>query len=172
MDNEKGDKMFLPENFLNWTLVAMVVWIATHVVKILFSLRVQKNEITELRSAVEMFLQPKIRFYIGNVLQRRIKMKDTEKATAAIELDDAKGFPTGGSFDQPPVWAIDDESIASLAPSADGMSCDVLGGKPGNAKLSVAGVVGGVSYVGECPVVVTAGDPTQIKVSLGEAVPQ
>lgn len=99
-------------------------------------------------------------------------MKDTEKAVAAIELDDAKGFPTGGAFDQPPVWSIDDETIASLNPAADGMSCEVVGQKPGNANLSVAGVLGGVSFQGASPVVVVGGDPAVIKVTLGAPVPQ
>ncbi len=99
-------------------------------------------------------------------------MKDTEKVVATLEVDDAKGFPTGGSFDQPPAWSIDDPSIASLAPSADGLSCEIAGIKPGNATVSVAGVVGGISFVGSAPATVVAGDAAAIKVSLGDAVPQ
>lgn len=99
-------------------------------------------------------------------------MKDTEKVTASIELDDAKGFPTGTAFDQPPVWTVDDPTIATLAPSADGMSCDIISQKPGNAQVSVAGVAAGVSYAGSVPVPVVAGDATQIKVSLGTPVAQ
>lgn len=130
------------------------------------------SQLSELKSEVDMFLQPQIRFYVRDVLQRRLKMKDTEKVTAVIELDDAKGFPTGQAFDQAPLWSIDDESIATLAPSEDGLSCDVIGQKPGNALLSVAGVAGGVSYAGSIPVPVIAGDATQIKVSLGAPVAQ
>ena len=99
-------------------------------------------------------------------------MKDTEKAVASIEIDDAKGFDTGLGFDQPPVWSIDDPSIASLSVSEDGKTCEVAGLKPGNAKLSVAGVAQGVSYAGEEAVVVTAGDPAQIKITLGTPIPQ
>ncbi len=99
-------------------------------------------------------------------------MKDTEKLTLAIELDDAKGFPTGQAFDQPPVWSIDDATIASLVPSADGLTCDVVGGKPGNAQVSVAGVAAGVSYAGSLPVPVVAGDATQIKIVAGAPVAQ
>ena len=94
-------------------------------------------------------------------------MKDTEKVVASIELDDAKGFPTGGAFDQPPAWSVDDGSIVSLAPAADGMSCTIAGLKPGNANVSVAGTVGGQSFAGSVLVPVVAGDATQIKVSLG-----
>lgn len=99
-------------------------------------------------------------------------MKDTEKVVAAIELDDAKGFPTGVAFDQPPVWTADDDTIVSLKPSDDGLSCEIAGQKPGNATVSVAGVAGGVSFVGSVVAPVTGGDPVSIKINLGAAVPQ
>ncbi len=129
-------------------------------------------EIYAIESLIEKALRPVIRFKIKGQIVREIKMKDTEKATATLEVDDAKGYPTGAGFDQPPVWAVEDESIATLKPSDDGMSCDVIGQKPGNTKLSVAGVAGGQSYQGECPVVIVAGDAASIKVTLGEAVAQ
>lgn len=127
---------------------------------------------SDLKSAVETFLQPQINFYVGDKVARRIKVKDTEKVTLTIELDDAKGFPTGGAFDQPPVWSIDDNTIATLAPAADGMSCDVLGAKPGNCNVSVAGVAAGTSYTGTLAIPVTAGDAAQIKVVAGAPVAQ
>lgn len=130
------------------------------------------SEISVLKSEVEKFLKPRINIYIGNELQRRMQMLDSEKAVAVIEIDDAKGFPVGGAFDQAPAWSIDDPSIASLSPSDDGMSCEVVAIKPGNATLSVAAVLAGASLAGSCPVTVLAGAPAQIKVSLGAAVPQ
>ncbi len=129
-------------------------------------------ELKALKLLVDNALRPVIRFKIKGQVIKEIKMKDTEKATASLEIDDAKGFPTGAGFDQPPVWSIDDDTIATLAPSADGLTCDVLGAKPGNAQLSVAGVAGGLSFVGACPVVVSAGDAASIKISLGDAVAQ
>jgi hypothetical protein len=131
-----------------------------------------RNEVKGLRSLVEKALRPVIRFKIKGQRVQEIKMKDTEKQVASLEIDDAKGFPTGAGFDQAPVWSIDDTSIATLNPSADGMTCEVVGQKPGNAQLSVAGVAGGTSYVGAAPVVVTAGDAATIKVTLGDAVAQ
>ncbi len=62
-------------------------------------------ELDLLKIEVDKFLRPRLSFYIGNERQRRIYMLDTEKAVASIELDDAKGFPTGGAFDQPPAWS-------------------------------------------------------------------
>jgi hypothetical protein len=178
---EVGEKdMVNIDDLRNWSEIALLIFIAKQSIGIVGRLRAIGHEVPALikdvkkvKSEVEKFLQPQIRFYIRDVLQRRIKMKDTEKAVAVIELDDAKGFPTGGVFDQPPIWAADDGgAIVALAPSADGMSCEVAGVVPGNAILSVAGVAGGVSYQGSVPVAVTAGDATQIKVTLGAPVPQ
>lgn len=164
--------MDIPSGFAHWTLSAMVLWVSYQLVKI-YRLQAKANaDLLETKSAVEKFLQPEIRFYVRDVLQRRIKMKDTEKVVAVIELDDAKGYATGGTFDQPPVWSVDDESIATLSPAADGMSCEIAGQKPGNAVVSVAGVLAGVSYAGTIPVPVTGGDPVAIKITLGAPVAQ
>lgn len=163
----------LPNGFEFWTVTAMLLWCATYLIRLFHVQRSTKKDVLELKSEFEKFLQPQIRFYVRDVLTRRIKMKDTEKVTATIELDDAKGFPTGGAFDQPPVWTADDAgAIVALTPSADGLSCDIAGVAPGNANVSVAGVANGVSYLGTVPVPVSAGDATQIKVSLGTPVAQ
>lgn len=99
-------------------------------------------------------------------------MKDTEKVVAAIELDDAKGFPTGASFDQPPVWTADDDTLVSLKPSDDGLSCEISGQKPGNANVTATGTVAGQSFVGVLAVPVTGGDPVSMKITAGAPVPQ
>ena len=99
-------------------------------------------------------------------------MLDTEKATASIEVDDVKGFPAAGAFDSPPAWSVDDPTIATLTPSADGLSCLVVALKPGNATLSVAAVMGGVSFAGTCPCTVVASAAASIKVTLGASSPQ
>ncbi len=145
-------------SFDKWSEFALLVWLATNVF--------------ELKSEVEKFLQPRINFYIRDILQRKIRMKDTEKVVASIELDDAKGFPTGQAFDQPPVWSVDDATVVSLAPAADGMSCVIAGQKPGNANVSVSGAVAGKSFAGSVAVPVVGGDAVAIKVNLGAAVPQ
>lgn len=130
------------------------------------------SDLSVLKSEVETFLRPRIVFYYKGQIARGLKMKDTEKVTLTIELDDAKGFPVGAGFDQPPVYTIDDDTIASLAPAADGMSCDVIALKPGNVNVSVAGVAAGNSYAGTVAVPITAGDAVSIKLTLGTPVAQ
>lgn len=100
-------------------------------------------------------------------------MKDTEKQTATIAVTDAKGFPVDQpTFDAAPAYAIDDPTVASLSPSADGLSCDVIALKPGSTNLNVAATAAGKDFAGTVPVLVTAGDAAQITLSLGAAVPQ
>lgn len=101
-------------------------------------------------------------------------MKDSEKATASLAVADAKGFPISPApaFDAIPAWAIDDSSVASLSPSADGLSCDVIALKPGSVNLSVSAAVGGKPFAGSLPVLVVAGDASEISISLGSPVAQ
>lgn len=103
-------------------------------------------------------------------------MKDTEKATAVLAIADAKNFPLPADqapgFDSAPLWAIDDPTVATIAPSADGLSCDVVAQKPGQANLSVSASLGGNPFAGALPVLVTVGDAATIAIVLGAAVPQ
>lgn len=100
-------------------------------------------------------------------------MKDTEKVTAVLAVTDAKNFPVPQpTFDSAPVWAIDDPTVASLSPSADGLSCDVIAIKPGSPNLSVAATAAGQNFAGTIPVLVTAGDAANIAITLGAPVAQ
>lgn len=163
----------LPPGFGHWTVGSICIWIAAYLLKMFSAQKNAAKELSELKSEFEKFLQPQIRFYVGNVLQRRVKMKDTEKVVITIELDDAKGFPTGGAFDQPPVWASDDAGqFVALTPAADGMSCVAAGVAPGNANVSVSGTVNGASYTGSLALPIVAGDAATIKLVAGAPTPQ
>ncbi len=148
-----------------WSVHALIILALANIAKVSFNLLALKSE-------VDKFLKPRIVFYIGNIKLRRLTMLDTEKATASIEIDDAKGFPVGGAFDQPAAWSISDTTIATITPATDGMSCLVVAVKPGNATLSVAAVLAGASLAGTCPVTVIAGAAATIKVTLGASSPQ
>ncbi len=136
-------------------------------------LRQLSRDVSELKSLVEKFLQPRIVFFVEDELKRRLYMKDSEQAVAALTEVDAKGavLPTP-AFDAPPAWAIDDPKVATLEPSADGLTCNVKAGLPGNANLSVSAAAGGKSYAGTLPVIVTPGDAASISISLGAPTPQ
>lgn len=133
------------------------------------------GQVHEVKSMIEKFLQPSIVILIGNDIARRIKMKDNEKATASIAEVDAKGFPVDNpkAFDVAPAWAIDDPTVATLAPSDDGTTCDVIAVKPGSAQLTVAGKIDGVEFASPpATVLVTSGDAVSISIKLGDAVAQ
>lgn len=174
-DQTPGDDnmMELPVGLANWTAVAILIWIAARII-VLFKLQhTFRKEFLEAKSEIEKFLQPQIRFYIRNELQRRIVMKDSEKQTATIAVTDAKGFPVDQPvFDAPPAYTVDDPTVASLKPSDDGLSCDVIALAPGATKLNVAASAAGKDFAGSVDVLVTSGDAAAISISLGAAVPQ
>lgn len=172
-DDGDDDMMDLPVGFINWTELAMLAWTAVRIVKLFKLQHSVRAEVIELKSELEKFLQPQIRFYIGNELQRRIVMKDSEKQTATIAVTDAKGFPVDQPvFDAPPAYTVDDPTVASLKPSDDGLSCDVIALAPGATKLNVAASAAGKDFAGSVDVLVTSGDAAAISISLGAAVPQ
>ncbi len=125
------------------------------------------EEFLVLKREVEKFLKPRAFIYIGNERQRRIQVLDSEQVVASLVLEDAAGAPSGGAPDQPPVWAIDDTSLASLTPSADGMSCTIAGKKPGNASISAAFTLGGASMAASGALAILAGAPTQVVLQFG-----
>lgn len=51
-------------------------------------------------------------------------------------------------FDAPPSWSVDDLSVASVAPAADGLSAVVAYVGPGTAALTVVGQINGNKVVG------------------------
>ncbi len=72
------------------------------------------------------------------------------------------GVPNG-----PVVWTIDNPATASIAPSADGLSCDVVGLTAGSATLTVTdGVVSATGSVD-----VSAAMATSVTVTFDPAVP-
>ena len=158
----------------DYRILAALAALAVAVAHVLQVVKQNRKLISQLKSEVDKFLRPSIVILIGNEIARRIKMKDTEKVTASLAEVDAKGFPvdTPAAFDQPPAWSIDDPTIASLSPSADGSTCDVVAIKPGNANLSVAAQIGGQQFSGQTAVLVTSGDAASIAIQLGAPVAQ
>lgn len=136
----------------------------------------QTKMIKRLKSEVEKLLRPRIVFYIGGFLIGRIEMKDTEKVVAVLAIADLKGYPidpaNAPALDSVPAWAIDDPSIASIVPSDDGLTCQVIGQKPGITNLHASAALKGNAFAGDIPVLVSPGDAAKLSISLGEPTPQ
>ena len=63
-----------------------------------------------------------------------LKLVDVEKDLLSIAPQDAAGNPvTGGTY----TWTVDDSTIGTLQPAADGLSCTFVTGKPGTCNVSV-----------------------------------
>jgi hypothetical protein len=79
---------------------------------------------------------------VSSVTGRRIPMStvtplelvDVEKDLLSIAPKDEAGQPvTAGPYS----WTVDDSTIVTLQPAADGLSCEVITGAPGVCNVSV-----------------------------------
>jgi len=98
-------------------------------------------------------------------------MTDSQQVTMSVAFADKRGNPAptpAGA--QPPVWLVDQASVLSLAPAADGMSCVVKAVGPlGTATVSVkvADASGAPLASGSVDVTIVGGAPVQVTVTPG-----
>ncbi len=68
------------------------------------------------------------------------QLGDDQKFDLAVQGVDDAGNVVPATFAAPPTWAVSDNTIATVAPSADGTSCTVTAtGKLGSASVHVTG---------------------------------
>ena len=102
-----------------------------------------------------------------------VNMTNTQQVTLGpIVVKNRRGGPA--TFDGAPQWASSDESILSLQPSEDGMSCTVIAfGGVGTASVVVTGdadLGGGVQAVtGQIDFNITPGEAQTIEIPEGTA---
>ena len=103
-----------------------------------------------------------------------LTLTDSQKAALTIAPVDAKGAPA--SLDGAPVWASSDETIVTVAASADGLSAEVSAVRPGAATVTVTGDSligdGTTPIVGTLDVTVIAGQAVKIDITAGAPVDQ
>lgn len=107
--------------------------------------------------------------------EEKVKMTNSQQATASITPVDKKGQPA--SVDGIPVWASSDETIITVEPAVDGMSALVKAVGPlGSANVSVTADAdlgtGVTSIFGTLAVTITQGQAVGITITLGEASEQ
>lgn len=94
-----------------------------------------------------------------------VQIKDTEQFSVSVEVDDSKGFPVSGDS---LTYTAADPSVVSLQPSADGLSCLIVGGNPGSTVVTISdGTISATEAVD-----VVAGDAATFKITEGAAEPQ
>lgn len=57
----------------------------------------------------------------------KVQLTDTQQVTLTVQPEDSKGFPTSDTL----TWSSADDTVVSLQPSADSLSCLVVAGVPG-----------------------------------------
>ena len=98
--------------------------------------------------------------FIGGAVQ----LTDTQQVTLSVEPEDSKGFPTSDTL----TWSSSDDTVVSLQPSADTLSCLCVAGNPG-AAVTVTVTDGTISASdnfdvvpsGTASLVITEGTPEQ-----------
>lgn len=64
-----------------------------------------------------------------------LNLTDIQKCNVSITPVDAKGIQV--PVDGVPAWASSNDAVATVAPSADGLSADIVAGVPGTVTISV-----------------------------------
>jgi len=100
---------------------------------------------------------------------------DLQKVTATLKQLDKKG--NLAPVDGVPVWVTDNSDMVALAPSADGMSCDVMAVGPlGTCNVQVTADAdmgqGSQPIIGVGQVTVTGGQATTVTVDFGQPAEQ
>jgi hypothetical protein len=112
-----------------------------------------------------------INILFGGEKVTQMNQKVNNQLPFTIAPADEFGNATGGNFDAPPVWSIDDPTVASVLAAADGLSGVVTPtGKLGSCNLQVLASVGGQSLQGTAALVEIAGDTAEIALIPGTPV--
>jgi hypothetical protein len=97
-------------------------------------------------------------------IKMSVTLQDTQEVTLTLGLKDSVG--NAGIVEAVPVWSVDDATIASVTPAADGLSAVVAAVGLGAATVSV--LVNGITQT--LGVTVVGGDATQISINVGTPV--
>jgi hypothetical protein len=94
-------------------------------------------------------------------------MKANQILSGSLTGADEFGNPTAAVvFDTTPAWTVEDETLLTLTPSADGSTCSVASpvGKLGTTNVDIVGQVNGATLKGTQSVTVLPGDTAEIAI--------
>jgi hypothetical protein len=107
----------------------------------------------------------------GGILMA-FQMTDSQKTVLHVGATDKKGNPTNLSPGSA-TWLVDNPNVATITPSADGLSCEVVAAGPlGDFKVSLSANVGGNAVSGVFDGTVISGAATQLTVTADAPVEQ
>ncbi len=123
---------------------------------------------------IDLLTAPFITFELEGEPIDMLEMTDSQQATVTLKINDSRGKPA--KVDGIPTWKIDDDTIATVTPSADGMTALCVAGNAGAATITVdadADLGPGITDItGVLSVVVTSGPATVIELQAGTPVEQ
>lgn len=94
-----------------------------------------------------------------------VQIKDSEQFSISVAVQDSKGFPVSGDT---LTYSQADPAVVSLQPSADGLSCLIVGGNPGSTVVTITdGTISATEAVDVVP-----GDAATFQITEGAAEPQ
>ena len=97
-----------------------------------------------------------------------LTLKDNQKAVLSVAGQDAKGNPA--TLSTAPTWAVGgaNPEIVTIAPSADGLTCEINAVGPlGTAQVTVSDTVGANTLQGVLDITIIAGDATSLAINAG-----
>lgn len=118
-----------------------------------------------------IFGQPQTRTNLPQGTTHMAKtITDIQHIPVTLAEKDAAGNVVPFDFPTPPVWTSSDDTIVTVAPSADGSNADVATtGKLGDAQITVSGTTAdGRPIVGRGDLTVTTSAPTTIELVFGD----
>ena len=92
-----------------------------------------------------------------------VELKDNQQVALSLHATDAKGFVVNEPGDVTLAWSSSDDTVVSVQPAADGLSCEAVAGNPGSALVNVTDG----TRTGSLAFDVTAGDVSAITVEAG-----
>ena len=99
------------------------------------------------------------------------QMTDAQQVQMTVAFADSRGNPTGPPAGaQPPQWLVDNTTLLSLTPAADGLSCTVAALGPlgtGTVSVKVGDASGNPLASGSIDVTIIGGAPTQVVITPG-----
>lgn len=100
-----------------------------------------------------------------------MQLKDNFAQPLSLEVDDKFNNPTAAPLDGPPAWAVTDPTLASIAPSDDGLSAVLTPVGPlGDFQVQVSAAAGGKALSGSLDVSIIPGDADHIAIKVGDPV--
>lgn len=89
----------------------------------------------------------------------------------ALTVTDHANNPLTVAFDAPPVWGSSAPTVGTIAAAADGVTAILTPVALGGLTVSVSATIGGKSFSGTLDVIVGAGGPANLVVTM-TAVPK